>query len=328
MTWTKEKIFLVFLFGILIASISVTLVLNDKKESSENYKVKNRKVLILYTGDVPEDEIQVKLDALKKSKNIAEYDVVQYEPKLKCIDITPVEWLRIAKDINDHYSEYDAFIVIHGLETICYTASALAFIFENLNKPIILTESNIVPSLILASRYKIPEVVICHKNKIYRGCRTTKVGDKLISSCVLGQVRRKGNVKLNNKKILNFPKDPYTPLKLNYRKKVVLVKLFPGIDGKFLAGLQPCHAVVVENYSLPTNRSFVKGLKDLLKRGIIVVNVSNKDNDELENIGIWTIKNMTTEAVITKLYILLSNLNRRDYGMIEELMKGSMRGEN
>ncbi|CDW55265.1 L asparaginase [Trichuris trichiura] len=115
------------------------------------------------------------------------YRLIEYEPLLDSCNMSFMEWTRIAKNIHDCYESYDGFVILHGTDTLCYTASALSFMFEDLGKPIVLTGSqipisevrcdgreNLVGSLIIAGNYDIPEVTICFNSLLLRGNRTTK----------------------------------------------------------------------------------------------------------------------------------------------------------
>ena len=100
----------------------------------------------------------------------------------------PADWVRIGKDIVDHYHEYDGFVVLHGTDTMAYTASALAFLLQGLQKPVVVTGSqiplcevrndareNIITSLLIAADDDLPEVCLCFGEKLLRGCRAVKV---------------------------------------------------------------------------------------------------------------------------------------------------------
>jgi L-asparaginase len=184
MVWTKDKIYLTALFAALIVAIIVTLYFNRKGQScsSETYAASHKKIYILYTGgtigmvETPDGYapkpgfLENKLKEMtKNSKNIAPYDIGEYTPLLDSSNMTPKDWVTIASDIAKRYDKYDAFVVIHGTDTMAYTASALAFMLENTSKPIIITGSmislqeerndgrnNLLTSLMLATR--MPEL--------------------------------------------------------------------------------------------------------------------------------------------------------------------------
>ena len=123
-----------------------------------------------------------------------EWELIQWSPALDSSDFTPTEWVRLAHDIGKHYYEFDGFVVLHGTDTMAYSASALSFMLEGLSKPVIFTgaqvplgaiyndaKRNLIVSILLAANFDIPEVCIFFNLKLYRGNRTKKVD----SWCVL-----------------------------------------------------------------------------------------------------------------------------------------------
>ena len=123
-----------------------------------------------------------------RSELMPEYDIHEYTPLLDSSNITPTEWMTIAQDLAAHYEDYDGFIVLHGTDTMAYTASALAFMLQGLRKPVIFTGSqiplcevrndareNLITVLLLAARYAIPEVCLYFGDALLRSCRAVKV---------------------------------------------------------------------------------------------------------------------------------------------------------
>src|SRR5512137_26017 len=161
-----------------------------------------KRVYIAYTGGTigmtktPEGyapaygflEAQIAAMPELRSDLMPEFDIHEYDPLLDSANMTPAEWLKIAQDIADHYDHYDGFIVLHGTDTMAYTASALPFMLQGLRKPVVLTGSqiplcevrndaraNIVTALTVAANFDIPEVCLCFGNQLLRGCRSVKV---------------------------------------------------------------------------------------------------------------------------------------------------------
>jgi L-asparaginase len=345
MIWTKDKIYLLFLITILLLSIISTLYFNNKK-FTESFDISNKRIFVLYTsgtigmlktknGYKPHKGfLESKLrDITKDSNKISPYDIVEYSPLLDSSNITPRDWGKIAHDIASVYNDYDAFIVIHGTDTMEYTASALSFMLENLKKPVIVTSSstsinNIVTSLILASKYNIPEVIVCVADMIMRGCRSTKYRLSSPNFPLLGKTGSK--IKINNKIILKHTTDPFNLLNIDPDKKVVVVKLFPGIDAQYLDGImqdKDIHGIVLETFGTQTNQTFINKLKMLINRGIFIVNISQYSSVSLENIGVVSGKDMTTEATMAKLYIILSNVPKLNLKLFKKLIIFEMRGE-
>ena len=117
-----------------------------------------------------------------------QYDIHEYQPLLDSSNMLPADWMKIGKDIVDYYHQYDGFVVLHGTDTMAYTASALAFLLQGLQKPVVVTGSqiplcevrndareNIITSLLIAAADDIPEVCLCFGEKLLRGCRSVKV---------------------------------------------------------------------------------------------------------------------------------------------------------
>src|SRR6185503_6221602 len=123
-----------------------------------------------------------------KHPSMPRFDVHEYAPLLDSSNMTPREWVAIARDVGDHYDKYDGFVVVHGTDTMAYTASALPFMLHGLGKPVVITGSqiplceirndareNLITSLMIAADYAIPEVCLYFGGKLLRGCRSVKV---------------------------------------------------------------------------------------------------------------------------------------------------------
>ena len=134
--------------------------------------------------------LQQQMEAMPELKHpsMPRFDVHEYAPLLDSSNMTPREWVAIARDIGDHYDEYDGFVVLHGTDTMAYTTSALPFMLHGLGKPVIVTGSqiplcevrndareNLITSLLIAANYDIPEVCLYFGGKLLRGCRAVKV---------------------------------------------------------------------------------------------------------------------------------------------------------
>ncbi len=117
-----------------------------------------------------------------------DYHIHEYAPLIDSSDMTPADWQRIAEDIRDNYDKYDGFVILHGTDTMSFTASALSFMLEDLHKPVIITGSqiplaelrsdgqqNLLNALYIAANYPIHEVTLFFNNQLYRGNRSKKV---------------------------------------------------------------------------------------------------------------------------------------------------------
>ena len=319
----------------------------------ERFDIINKKIYILYTGGTigmvhsanglspKKGFLEKKLKEIMKGNEhlVGNYTIHEYEPLLDSSNMTPNDWIKIAQDIVNVYDKYDAFIIIHGTDTMSYTASALSMMFENLNKTVIVTGSmiplvelrndgreNLINSLFVASQYTIPEVVIVFENKILRGNRSTKIDANKTDAFASPNFPPLGingvDISINKNKLLK-PYGEFHFRKFNPNIRVIVIKLFPGIDAKFLNNnLQDPNikGVVLETFGIgdaPTNQDFLNVIKTHASRGVLFVNttqvdmgyVNQKDYDtgvELMKAGVMSGYDMTTEASIAKLYLLLS----------------------
>ncbi|HYI13571.1 MAG TPA: asparaginase domain-containing protein, partial [Thermoanaerobaculia bacterium] len=123
-----------------------------------------------------------------RHESMPSYTIEEYDPLLDSSNMTPAEWVKIARDVESNYDRYDGFVVLHGTDTMAYTASAVPFLLAGVRKPVIITGSqiplceirndareNLITSLMLAANYAIPEVCLYFGGKLLRGCRSTKV---------------------------------------------------------------------------------------------------------------------------------------------------------
>jgi L-asparaginase len=235
------------------------------------------------------------------------------------------------------YNQHDAFIVVHGEETMAYTASALAFMFENLDKTIIVTDSDLKSAIKVASNYSIPEVLLCVNGKIIRGCRGAKTLARGVVSPKFPIIGTCGkNIALKKHLMLDNPVNPLKLSQVNPTKRIVVVKMFPGIDGAYILGIARggnLFGVILESYgegNAPMDENFITAIKVLIDKGTVMINVSQdgESNDRmLQSVGVISGLDMTTEAALAKLYLIISNLPKYDRELIQKLMHLNMRGE-
>ncbi|HMQ52086.1 MAG TPA: asparaginase domain-containing protein, partial [Anaerolineae bacterium] len=186
------------------------------------------------------------------------YTIHEYEPLLDSANMTPADWVKIAQDIADHHDDYDGFIVLHGTDTMAYTASALSFMLHHLAKPVVLTGSqiplcearndareNLITAMLIAANYAIPEVCLYFGNKLMRGCRTTKVSADSFEAFASPNYPPLATVGIDidpNWTLVQPPPNKVEPIRVQIIDPPLVgaLRLFPGISAEFVRhALQP-----------------------------------------------------------------------------------------
>lgn len=313
------------------------------------------RVLIIYTGGTfgmtyDKDGVLIPFDFglilehLPTLRNLAlELTVISFENPIDSSNINPEHWQALATIISKNHETHDGFVVLHGTDTMAYTASALSFMLEGLSKPVIFTgaqlpiseprsdaRENLITALDIASAKKdnkplVPEVCIYFDYELLRGNRSKKVESMQFDAFDSGNYPplAKAGVKID----YNFAyirEGSSNGLKLRTRidSNISILKLFPGIPESTIDAIlntKGLKAVILETYgsgNAPTSFSLVNALKKAIDRGIIVVNISQcsggmvtqgryETSRELLRIGVIGGADMTTEAAVTKLMVLL-----------------------
>lgn len=287
------------------------------------------------------------------------FDIHEYNPIIDSANMSPADWQKIADDIYSRYDDYDGFIVLHGTDTMSFTASALSFMFDGLSKPIIVTGSqiplselrsdghiNLLESLYIAANYPINEVGLYFDNRLFRGNRTTKIhadGFGAFASKNFPELIEAGiNIRLVSGKITEQAQLDM-PLNLAQIKPqpIGVVHLYPGIATEVISNIieQPVRALIIQSYGVgnaPQSKDFLALLRQASEDGIIVVNRTqcaqgrvNMDGyatgSALKASGVISGFDMTLEATLTKLHYLLSQDLSVD--TIKQMMQTSLRGE-
>jgi len=307
-------------------------------------------------------ELLSKIPELKLLEH--EIDTLSFENPLDSSDFSIVEYQKLADIIYKNYECYDGFVVLHGSDTMSYTASALSFMLENLAKPIIFTGSqlpigdlrtdakeNLISSIQIAGLKQngisvIKEIGLYFEYKLYRANRTTKASAEhfnafdspnyppLIESGV--------NLKVNQTAIRKVRKEKLIILHQDLEDKILLLKLFPGLDPivfKALINIPHVKGIVLESFgsgNFKTEDWFINGIKEKIEQSIPVVNVTQciggqvvmgkyYTSQRLQKIGIISGKDMTTESALGKMmYLLPKGLSMKVFKTIFET---SLRGE-
>ena len=288
-------------------------------------------------------------------------DLLKHMPELKILDckiattsfevpidsssIDPKHWEYLASIIEEKYNDYDGFVVLHGSDTMSFTASAISFMLENLSKPVIFTGSqlpigdlrtdakeNLITSIQLASlRYgnqpKIAEVCLYFEYKLYRGNRTSKIHAEhfeAFSSYNYPPLATSGvHLKVNKDVLLPRP-NVNRPLVVNKKMdpNVLILKMFPGVSPdiiKYIFSFPNLKGLVLETYgsgNLTDAKWFLDALQDLIESGVHVVNVTQcsggsvimglyETSVELMRMGVISGKDITSEAAVVKMMYLL-----------------------
>ena len=338
----------------------------------------NTSVLLIYTGGTigmienPETGALENFNLEQLQKHVPELqkfafriDTYQFDPPMDSSDMDPEAWRRLVRIISDNYQQYTGFVILHGTDTMAFTASALSFMLEGLNKPVILTGSqlpigvlrtdgkeNLLTSIEIATachsngRPIVPEVCIFFENHLMRGNRTTKINAENFNAFrsynypVLASAGI--HIKYNNVQI--HPHAVRRELKPHFLldTNIAILKLFPGIQEnvvRSLFAIEGLKAVVLETYgsgNAPRKPWFVQLLSDANRRGIVIVNVTQCGSGTVEmeryetgyqliSAGVVSGYDITTESAVAKLMFLLGH----DYepAQVRELMKCPLAGE-
>ncbi|XP_028422187.1 60 kDa lysophospholipase isoform X2 [Perca flavescens] len=295
---------------------------------------------------------------LSKNKRIV-YTILEYDPLLDSSNMTTEDWAKIGKDIEKNYESYDGFVILHGTDTMAYTASALSFMCEHLGKPIIVTGSqvpiyemrndgrdNFLGALLIAGQFVIPEVCLYFYNKLYRGNRSTKVDtgsfNAFASPNLTPLATAEVDITINWDTVWRANTTAKFQVSPELNRNVGLLRLFPGITAATVrAFLQPpMEGVVLETYgsgNAPDNRKdLLDELKEATDRGVIIMNctqclrgtvsASYATGTVLLDAGLLPGSDMTPEAALSKLSYVLA---KKDISLDakKKMMARNLRGE-
>ncbi|XP_042564549.1 60 kDa lysophospholipase isoform X2 [Clupea harengus] len=296
---------------------------------------------------------------LSKQKKRIVYTVMEYCPLLDSCNMTTDDWATIAKDIEKHYEKFDGFVILHGTDTMAYTASALSFMCENLGKPVILTGSqvpiyemrndgrdNLMGALLIAGHFVIPEVCLYFHHKLYRGNRVTKVDTESFNAFNSPNLAPLANaevdIKINWDTVWRANTTARFTVNTEMNRNVGLLRLFPGITAETVrAFLQaPMEGIVLETYgsgNAPDNRTdLLSEFHKATERGVIIINctqclrgsvkTSYATGKALSDAGLVAGCDMTPEAALSKLSYVLAKkeMSQQDK---KKMLSRNLRGE-
>lgn len=313
------------------------------------------KVLIIYTGGtfgmttdvsgvlVPFD-FSLILNELPTLRSLfLDLTVISFDQPIDSSNIGPAHWQLLGQIIRDHYQEQDGFVILHGTDTMAFTASALSFMLQGLNKPVILTgaqlpigeprsdaRENLITALEIAAARKnnralAPEVCIYFDYTLLRGSRSRKVESMHFDAFESGNYPplAKAGVKIDyNFPAIQVPLGSEFKVLQKFDQNVAILKLFPGISEGVISAILNApglKAIVLETFgagNATTDTWFLQAIKSAIQRGIIILNISQcpggmvtqgkyETSKALAELGVIGGQDMTTEAAVTKLMILL-----------------------
>jgi L-asparaginase len=291
-------------------------------------------------------------------------ETVSFEEPIDSSNMNPKYWADIARIVESNYETFDGFVVLHGSDTMSYSASALSFMLENLRKPVIFTGSqlpigdlrtdakeNLITTIQMASLREnglpvVREVGLYFEYKLYRGNRTTKINAdhfEAFDSLNYPHLAESGvHLKVNKDHLWRSKSNENLVVRTVMDTNVGILKLFPGISRPIVETVlrsQLIRGLIIETYgsgNATTESWFIDVLKEAIAKGLYIINVTQcaggsvsmgqyETSSQLKSIGVISGKDITTEAAVTKLmYLLGENIKPQEFQKTYEM---ALRGE-
>ena len=334
-------------------------------------------ILLLYTGGTigmirdEESDALVPFDIEGLISAIPELSQLNCQIEVDSIDepidssnITPDHWERLAARIEKGYQDFDGFVILHGSDTMAYTASALSFMLVGLTKPVILTGSqlpvgvprsdareNLITAIEIAGHYTngfatVPEVCIYFEYSLYRGNRAHKFNSENFEAFLsvnYPPLAEAGvSIRFDHAAIQQPWKEGHFKVQLGFDSRVTIVRLFPGFDPTLLTTIAASGKVkglIIETFgagNVPNNDAINSALSEVINQGIIVLNITQckggrvemgryQTSSYLRKLGVVSGRDMTMEAAVTKLMFLMAQ--HHDPDTLKKLLESPLRGE-